>query len=315
MLIRAFASAGCERDKSSAHPSFFFPSPLGDSAEKAAGALPSAIVMGSPVYADPGGPLRLVVVADSTAFTGPTGPLLPDDPSLYPRVAAAAIEDATGRAVALNVLAHPGAGVRGTYYDVTKNRHTMFEMLMRADAVVLGIGSFDHAPVGVPPLFEAMVPFVMPRSARRVVRRVLRGAHPIGARLTASRLTRVPAAEFARLYDRILFEVRALSWGAPGVAIGPTSHRSAYYGHRHPQHAARSRMQADLAREHGYAVVESWPHVEPWIEKLNPDGIHWPFESHAAIGAAVAAALVRQITGEVPSPGIPGYPDGLPSHF
>lgn len=268
--------------------------------------------MGSPAYADPGGPLRLVVVADSTAFTGPTGPLLPDDPALYPKVAATALEDATGRSVALSVLAHPGSGVRDTYYDVTKNRHVMFEMLMRADAVVLGIGSFDHAPVGIAPWVEAMVPFVRPAPARRLVRSALRAAHPLGVRLTGSRIARVPAAEFERLYDRILFEVRSLSWGAPGVALGPTSHRSPYYGHRHPQHAARSAMQAGVARAHGYAVVESWPLVEPWIEKLNPDGIHWPFEAHQSIGRAVAAALTPQIAGTVRSPGIPGFEDGLP---
>lgn len=265
--------------------------------------------MASPLYADPDGPFRLAVIADSTAFTGPAGPLLPDDPALYPNVAARAIEDAIGRRTVASVVAHPGTGVRGTHYDVTKNRHVMFEVLMRADAVVLGLGSFDHAPAGVPPVMEAMVQFVRPKWLRTRYRATLRALHPVGVRLTGGRFARVPAAEFERLMDRILHEVRSLSWGVPGVMLGPTSHRSAYYGHVHPQHAARVALHRMLAAEHGFSFVESWPLVEPWIEKLNVDGIHWPFETHEAVGRAVADALLRQITGAVPSPGIPGFPD------
>ncbi|HEX9697618.1 MAG TPA: hypothetical protein VGB64_15050 [Actinomycetota bacterium] len=263
--------------------------------------------MGSPLYADPDGPLRLAVIADSTAFTGPAGPLLPDDPALYPNVAARAIEDAIGRRVIVGVVAHPGTGVRGTHYDVTKNRHIMFEVLMRADGVVLGLGSFDHAPVGVPPPLEAMIPFVRPAALRRRYRALLRAVHPAGVRLTRGRFARVPAGEFERLFDRILHEVRALTWGAPGVVVGPTSHRSGYYGHLHPQHTARTAMQRTIAARHGFPFVESWPLVEPWVEKLNADGIHWPFETHEEIGRAVAAALVPQIRGEIAPPGIPHY--------
>lgn len=261
--------------------------------------------MASPAYVDPGGPLRLAVVGDSTAYTGPTGPLLPDEPLLYPNVAARAIEDALGRSVRVSVLAHPGAGVRETWYAVTKDRHAMFEVLMRADAVIVGVGSFDHAPAGVPTWIEALVPFVKPPAARRRIRSVLRAWHPLGVRLTGGRLTRVPAAEFERLYDAVLFHVRSLSWGAPGVALGPTSHRSAYYGHTHPQRAGRERLQMAVARRHRFATVPVWPLVEPYADKLNPDGIHWPFEAHETVGLAAARALVAQLTGEVAPPGIP----------
>ena len=66
-------------------------------------------------------------------------------------------------------------------------------------------------------------------------------------------------------------------------------------------------MQGRIARTHGFAFVESWPLVEPWIDKLNVDGIHWPFEVHAVIGRAVADALIPQIAGDVACPGIPGF--------
>ena len=34
-----------------------------------------------------------------------------------------------------------------------------------------------------------------------------------------------------------------------------------------------------------------WAHVEPYADRLNPDGVHWPSEAHAAVGRAVATAV------------------------
>ena len=264
--------------------------------------------MASSAYPPDEGVLRLAVMADSTAFTGPNGPLLPDDPALYPNVAASAIEDATGMRVRVTTLAHPGAGVRDSWYRVTKDRHVMFEVLMRADAVLVGIGSFDNAPAGVPPIVESMIPYLPSRRLRSSARSLMRAAHPIGVRLTRGRFTRIGTREYERLYDGILQHVRALSWGAPAVALGPTSHRSAYYGHVHPQHAFRTVLQQVVCERHNIPHVPVWPLVEPYAEKLNSDGIHWPLEAHAAIGAAGAQMLVEQIEGRRPTPGIPEYP-------
>jgi hypothetical protein len=265
--------------------------------------------MASPVYRseDPNAPVRLAVLGDSTAFTGPQGPLLPDEPLLYPNVAASLLSERLGRPVAVNVLGHPGSGVRNTYYSVTKDRHVMFEVLMKADAVVVGVGSFDTAPAGVPPMLETVVKALPYPRVRKHLRAALRAVHPLGVRLTLGAFARVGPGEYERLYERILFHVRALTWGAPTVVLGPTSHRSAYYGHTHPQHPHRTRIMQSLAEHHRMPFVECWPLVEPFADKLNVDGIHWPFEAHEDVGIAVAEALLPQIKGEVPSPGIPGY--------
>lgn len=261
--------------------------------------------MASPVYADPEGPIRLAVLGDSTAFTGPHGPLLPDEPALYPNVAARAISDAMEKEVRTTVLAHPGAGVRDAWFRVTKDRHAMFDVLMKADAVVIGLGSLDHGPAGIPLWIDSLVPFVRPAPVRRAVRRLLRTIHPIGVAATRGRMTRVPEKEFQRLYDGMLHHVRSLSFGAPGVALGPVSHRSPYYGRIHPQRERRERLQTAIAKRHGFPVVPVWPLVEPWTEKLNADGLHWPFEVHEAVGLAVAELLIVQLRGERPAPGVP----------
>jgi hypothetical protein len=100
--------------------------------------------------------------------------------------------------------------------------------------------------------------------------------------------------------------VRGLTWGrVAGVAVGPTSHRSSYYGRRHPLHAQREAHQLDVAARHGFRGVASWPLVEPHCGQLNVDGIHWPAAAHRAVGLAVAAALVPALRGDVPTVGLP----------
>lgn len=251
-------------------------------------------------------PLRLVVLGDSTSFTDATGPQLPDHPDVYPNVAARQLADALHRDVEVTVVARPGTTVREALRTVTKDRHVQFDVLAHAEAVVVGVGSFDHAPGGVPPAVEAVVPYLRPARVRRRARTTLRRAYPLIVRATDGRLTRTPRGEFERMYAQLLDHVRGLTWGrAAGVAVGPTSHRSAYYGHRHPQHAERQTLQLRLAADHGFATVASWPLVRPFADALNPDGIHWPAAGHRAVGTAVAAALLPQLTGLTPTIGLP----------
>ena len=249
--------------------------------------------------------LRLVVLGDSTAFTDDRGPQLPGEPTLYPNVVRALVEEALVRPVTTTVIARPGTDTRDTWRSVAKDRHVMFDVLMGADAVIIGVGSFDHAPAGIPGWVELLAPHLRPARARRALRRTLRALHPWGVRATRARFTRVPRAEFARRYDQILFQVRSLARGASAVALGPTSHRSAYYGSLHPMHADRERLHGQIARQHGIAFVPCWSLVERYAGSLNPDGIHWPASAHAAVGEALATALIEQLSGRAEPPQAP----------
>ncbi len=251
--------------------------------------------------------LQVVVLGDSTAFTDDRGPQLPGTPSLYPSVVTRRLREALGSEVATQVVARPGWTVRDAARAVTKDQHLQFEVLAEADAVVVGVGSFDHAPAGVPPSLEALVPYLRPASRRRRARQVLRAAYPQLVRLTGGHHTRTPAAEFDRLLRLLLEQVRGLTQGrAAGVVLGPTSHASAYYGHRHPGLADAERRQLRVARQHGYLDVPAWTHVRPAVHRLNADGIHWPADVHTRIGDAVADALLPQLRGDSPTVGMPG---------
>jgi diglucosylglycerate octanoyltransferase len=251
-------------------------------------------------------PVSVLVLGDSTAFTDASGPQLPDAPHLYPNVAARHLADRLGRDVEVTVVAQPGATVREALRAATKDRHVQFDLLAHADAVVVGVGSFDHAPAGVPPSVQAVVPYLRPAALRRRVRTGLHRAYPLLVTLRRGRGTRTPPREFHRLYGQLLDQVRSITWGrAAGVALGPTSHRSDYYGHRHPGHARAEARQLAQARAHGFAAVPVWSRVVDHLDALNDDGIHWPAAVHAAIGADVASALVPQLTGAAPTTGLP----------
>jgi hypothetical protein len=253
------------------------------------------------------GPLHLVVLGDSTAFTDASGPQLPGSSGLYPTVVAARLAASMGREVTTQVLARPGQTVRDTVRAATKDQHVMFEVLAHADAVVVGLGSFDHAPAGVPASVEAAVPYLRPANRRRRVRALLRAAYPYLVRLHRGRHPRTPPDEFERLYRLLLEQVRGLTQGrAAGVALGPTSHTSAYYGHRHPGVVHATSRQLAIAEEHGFVGVACWPHVRQHLPDLNPDGIHWPGVVHERVGSAVARALQEQLTGGRPPIGMPG---------
>jgi hypothetical protein len=153
---------------------------------------------------------------------------------------------------------------------------------------------------------EALIPFIPSDLLRHRARKALRDLHALGARVTGSRYGRTPVADFRRLYDGVLLQIRSLARGAAGVVMGPISHHgSRYFGPGHPNRERRERIQFEIAARHGFPAVSVWPLVEPYVEGFNPDGVHWPAPAHAAVGEALAAPLVAQLRGEMPVPPTP----------
>jgi len=241
-------------------------------------------------------PLRIAVIGDSTAFTDASGPLPPDAPSLWPNVMAAVLSGRTGAVVDVTVWARPGVDALAGWQALTKDRHLMFDVVGPADVVVVGIGSFDHAPAGLPPVLDAIVPHLRPAGLRRRVRSALRRTHPWVVRLRGARGLRTPASEFARRYGQVLDQARGLTMGrAVCVALGPTSHRARHHGGRHPRREESERRQLHLAEARGWLTVPVWRLVEPHADHLNVDGVHWPAAAHREVGEAVAETVAAAL--------------------
>ncbi|MFP5310422.1 MAG: hypothetical protein ACLGIR_12710 [Actinomycetes bacterium] len=255
--------------------------------------------------------LRLVVLGESTAFTDEHGPQLPDAPHLYPNVTARLLAERLGREVEVATIGRAAMTADQAWDLVTRDRHAMFEVLAGCDAVVVGVGSFDHAPGGWPAPLTDLAGHLRPPALRRRVKRGLHTTYPWVVRATAWRTWRTPRSVFTDRFDKVLLQVRGLAFGAAGVVLGPTSHRSAYYAHRHPQRVAGEALHLSIARAHGFATVPAWELVEPHADALNPDGIHWPAPAHVAVAEALAAALAPQLTGHAPRPPRPGVDEPI----
>jgi hypothetical protein len=249
----------------------------------------------------PDGGLRVAVIGDSTAYTDATGALAPDDPVLWPNVLAEALRAATGRPVDVTVWARPGTDALSAWQALTKDRHLMFDVVGPAEVVVLAIGSFDHAPAGLPPVLDVLLPHLRPAGLRRTVRSAVRRAHPWVVRMRGARGVRTPPSEFARRYGQVLDQAKGLTMGrAVAVALGPTSHRARHHGGRHPRREESERRQLALAVQHGWRAVPVWEHVEPHVGLLNPDGVHWPTPAHRSVGLAVADAVLEGLRSREP---------------
>ena len=241
--------------------------------------------------------LRVAVIGDSTAFTDATGPLPPDADVLWPNVMARELTTHIGREVAVTVWARPGVDALVAWQALTKDRHVMFDVVGPADVVVVAIGSLDHAPAGLPPVLDDVIPRLRPAGLRRRVRSVVRDAHPWVVRLRGARGLRTPAAVFAHRYGQVLDQARGLTMGrAVCVALGPTSHRARHHGGVHPRREESEDRQIALAVAHGYRTVPVWEHVAPFADHLNVDGVHWPAEAHDAVGRATAAAIAEGLS-------------------
>ncbi len=240
--------------------------------------------------------LRVAVIGDSTAFTDEHGPLPPDDARLWPNVLSAHLETALERPVSCTVWARPGVDALAAWQALTKDRHVMFDVVGPADVVIVAIGSLDHAPAGLPPVLDSLIPHLRPDGLRRRVRSLVRAAHPHVVRLRRARGLRTPAEVFAGRYAQVLRQARGLTMDrAVCVALGPTSHRARHHGGAHPRRAESEVRQLDLARAQGFATVPVWEHVAPHADRLNVDGVHWPAPAHEAVGRAVAAAVAAAL--------------------
>ncbi len=203
------------------------------------------------------GPLSLVVVADSTAFTDHLGPQLPTTPHLYPQVAA--------RRARRRARPRGGRDRRRPARDDRARRGPRRSPRTSTSSTTCsppptrwwsGVGSFDHAPAGVPPSVEAVAAYLRPTAVRRQVRRGLKAAYPWLVSATGGRRTRTPLGEFDRLFAELLDHVRGLTWGrVAGAAVGPTctARATTAAGTRRTRNARRTTSR--VAERHGFRGV------------------------------------------------------------
>jgi len=231
---------------------------------------------------------HLLVLGDSLTFHGPAAPVALTDPRLYPNVAAAALGDD----VHADVVARLGWTARDAWWALTKDPRVASVLLPRADALVLGVGQMDHLPAAVPTYLREGIGYLRPGGLRRRVRAGYLAAAPTVIRLSGGRLRQLPQRATDTYLARIVQAVRLLRGDLPVVLLGPSPHAAAAYPSQR-QHAPAVAAARRWADGHGTGFVDLDPIVGPSLRdgRGNPDGMHWGWSVHRAVGEALAVAL------------------------
>jgi hypothetical protein len=238
----------------------------------------------------------LLVLGDSLAFHGPERPEPADEPRLWPNVAAAALG---GRA---ELAAGTGWTARHAWHALTSDPR-VWAALPSIDALVLGVGGMDTLPSPLPTALRELIPVLRPEPLRRTVRAAYLRAQPVLARTFAATLpgggpVALPPRLTVGYLERCRSAVLAVRPRLPVVAALPPPHRAGCYASVHPGRPAGERATREWARAAGVALLDLHALVAGHVlgGHGNPDGIHWGWEGHAAVGAA-CAALVRDALG------------------
>jgi len=234
---------------------------------------------------------HVLVLGDSLAFHGPDAPHRPSDPRLYPNTTACAL----GEDVRADLVARLGWTARDAWWALTRDPNVWGELVPRADALVLGVGQMDHLPAAVPTWVRDSIPYVRPGALRRQVRRAYTATSPHVIRATGGRLRQLPQVATDHYLTRIVEGIRHYRSGLPVVLLGPSPHAAPSYP-SHRQHEPAVESARRWASAHDVGFVDLDPIVAPSLRAGtgNPDGMHWGWDVHAAIGRAAADALVGQ---------------------
>lgn len=236
----------------------------------------------------------LLVLADSLAFHGPERAEPADEPRLWPNVAAAALG---GRA---ELVAGIGWTARHAWHGLTHDPR-VWALMPSVDALVLGVGGMDTLPSPLPTALRELIPALRPEALRRAVRAGYRRAQPALARGFARLPRGGPVALPPHLTVRHLESCRravlAIRPDIPVVATVPPPHRATAYGGAHPGRAAAERAVRAWARSSGVELLDLPELVGTHVlaGRGNPDGMHWGWDAHAAVGLACADVLRHRL--------------------
>lgn len=237
----------------------------------------------------PSGVSRILVFGDSLSFHGPDGAHAADDPRLWPNVTAGALG---GRA---ELVAGFGWSARDVWWALTGDPRVWAE-LPHADVLVFAVGSMDTLPSPLPTYLRTGLRYLRPGSLRRAVRGAYHAAQPVLSTAFRGRPPVLPARLTVHYLDTAVTAVRALRPSLPVLGWLPSVHRAASYGHVHTERARTARELTRWARRAEVPLLDLptvvGPHV--WGGHGNPDGMHWGWAGHTAVGHAMAELIAAR---------------------
>lgn len=237
----------------------------------------------------------VLVVADSLAFHGPERGEPVSEPRLWPNVAAAALGGRT------ELVAGLGWTARHGWYALSHDPR-IWALMPGLDAVVLGLGGMDTLPAPLPTAVRELIPVIRPVWLRRAVRAAYWGSLPWVARVAARTLpggglVALPPRLSVHYLETIRRAVRVIRPEIPLVLMLPGAHFAPAYGQVEAGRQRATDAYRAWAAGAGVLTVDVRPLV---LEHLrtgqgNPDGIHYGWAAHEAVGTALAEVLAEAL--------------------
>jgi lysophospholipase L1-like esterase len=234
---------------------------------------------------------HLLVFGDSLSFHGPEGPCPADEPRLWPNIAAAGLG---GRA---DLVAGIGWTARDVWWSLTGDPRVWAD-LRRVDAVVLAIGSMDTLPSPLPTYLRTGLRYLRPDGVRRVVRGAYLAAQPKLSVALRGRPAVLPAKLTVHYLDQSVTALRALRPELPVFGMLPSVHRAAAYGGVHTARPGAAAAMASWAAAADVPLLDLAGVVGEHVLSGagNPDGMHWGWAGHTAVGAAMAKLMAPALS-------------------
>ncbi|WP_020660966.1 diglucosylglycerate octanoyltransferase [Amycolatopsis benzoatilytica] len=233
---------------------------------------------------------QLLVFGDSLCFHGPEGPCAADDSRLWPNVAANAL---SGQA---DLVAGIGWTARDLWWSLTGDPRVWAD-LRRADAVVFAVGSMDTLPSPLPTYLRQGLRYLRPEGVRRVVRGAYLAAQPRLSVALRGRPRVLPARLSVSYLDQSVEALRALRPELPVIGMLPSVHRAEAYGRVHTGRAEAASAIASWAARREVPLLDTPGVVGEHVLSGagNPDGMHWGWAGHEAVGTAIAKLVAPRL--------------------
>lgn len=251
-------------------------------------------------------PSTVLVLCDSLAFHGPERAELTTEPRLWPNVMASRL----GPDVAAVVYGRRGWTSRDAWFALTKDPYVYSVLLPQASAVVLAVGGMDYLPSVLPAHLREGIRLLRPPALRRFATGTLRRVQPAGARLLGGRWRTLPASVTDHYVTRAVEGIRFFHPDLPVIGVVPPGHSAPAYGRISSAHPAAVARTLSLGARLGIPLLRQDEWVAPFLgaAEMNPDGLHWGWACHAAVGehaADVVAAALRRPEPDAPELGGP----------
>ncbi|MGJ0120664.1 diglucosylglycerate octanoyltransferase [Williamsia sp. MIQD14] len=247
-------------------------------------------------------PDSVLVLSDSLAYYGPEGGLPADDPRIWPSIAA------DGVGMRSELFGRIGWTTRDVWWAITQDPR-IWAAIPTARVVVIAIGGMDTLPSPLPTAVREQIRYLRPSWLRQAARtsygRLQPLLSPVGWPVA------LPAPVTVEYLEKIRAALAMVRPDLPVILCLPSTHSSPYYGFVHTARARHTSAMRRWAADHAVPTVDFYPvtaaHFAAEDREAgppamiaadhNPDGIHWGFACHTAIGALVTDA-VRAATGD-----------------